>query len=77
VKKSELINVLNSFPDLPVVVTGYEGGTNPLEKENIALKYVDKKGGSDWFGQYGGGEDSPDGMEDPELVIYLSRSSTT
>jgi hypothetical protein len=74
VSLGKLIEVLKGFPpETEVVVEGYEGGTNPLNLSSIKYKYVDKDAGADWCGWYGDPEDSPEGMANPAIVIFLSR----
>ena len=71
----QLVGELQKFDqELPVTVDGYEGGTNPLEKDNIRICYVDTSAGSDWCGQYGDPEDADKDMETPMLAILLGRS---
>ncbi len=60
--------------ELKIVVDGYEGGTNPLDRDNIRVCYVDTSAGSDWFGLYGNAVNEPKGMETPMLAILLGRS---
>jgi hypothetical protein len=73
-KVRQLIEELKKFDqELEVVVDGYEGGADSLYKSNIATKYIDKDNGSDWCGEHGDLEDTPDSMTSPHLVILLSR----
>ena len=71
----QLIEELTKFdPELDIIVDGYEGGSEPLDRNNIGLKYVDKDDGRPYFGKYGDPEDSSDGMSKPLLVVILSRN---
>ncbi len=80
-KASELVGILNTLPDLEVVVDGYEGGTDPLLLENIGVVYVDKCAGQAYLGKYGDATLSspskpPESWEEAEdwaQVIILSR----
>ena len=71
----ELIHELTKFEqELPVLVDGYEGGTNPLDEDNIRICYVDTSAGEEWCGLYGDAENESTGMETPILAILLGRS---
>lgn len=73
-KVYQLIDELKKVDqNLDVVVSGYEGGTSPLKRENIELKYVDTEDGMPYCGEYGDAEDSEVGMAKPLLVILLRR----
>ena len=75
-KVYQLVEELKKYSqELDVVVDGYEGGTDPLEMENIGLRYVDKSAGMGYFGKYGDAEDSEDGMDKPLLVVILGRKN--
>ena len=70
----ELVEILNRYDsELEVVVTGYEGGTDPVVEERIQQRYVDKSAGTDWCGEYGDDEDGPEGMKTPITVVLIER----
>jgi hypothetical protein len=72
-RRAELVNILNQFPNIEVVVEGYEGGTDPIEIDNINMKFVDKAGGEPWCGDYGDPEDIIESMAEPMHVILIGR----
>lgn len=73
-KVYQLIEELSHYDkELPVILSGYEYGTEPLLKEHIELKYVDTADGADWAGDYGDAEDTLDRMESPMLAVLLRR----
>jgi len=75
IKVYQLIEELKKFDqELEVIVAGYEGGTNPLDKDNIRICYVDTSAGEEWCGLYGDAENESTGMETPILAILLGRS---
>ena len=73
----ELIEILASYdPELEVVVNGYEGGTDPIAKERIRQRYVDKSAGANWYGEYGDDEDGPERMDMPAMVVLIERGGS-
>ena len=74
-KVYQLIEELKKFDqELEVIVDGYEGGTNPLDRKNIQICFVDTSAGQDYFGIYGDKEDKPEGMDTPILAVLLGRT---
>lgn len=71
--RSELVSALNQYPDIEVVVDGYESGTEPITVGNISKCLVDKAAGDTYGGKYGDGKNTSKGMKEPAIVICISR----